>query len=63
LSNIMSIIAPLLVGFIVTDEVSFLQNCHWPKVMGWNSLYLLLCSKLHNDMLHNLCCSLDTVSV
>jgi hypothetical protein len=27
LSNIMSIIAPLLVGFIVTDEVSFLQNC------------------------------------
>jgi hypothetical protein len=28
LSNIMSIIAPLLVGFIVTDEVSFLQNCH-----------------------------------
>lgn len=28
LSNIMSIIAPLLVGFIVTDEVSFMQKCH-----------------------------------
>lgn len=28
MSNVMSIIAPMLVGLIVTDEVSFLQNSH-----------------------------------
>jgi hypothetical protein len=35
LANIMSIVAPLLVGFIVTDEVSCLQNVYVSQTMKY----------------------------